>query len=340
MIRQTKFDIALSFAGEDREYVDKVATILLSKGVSVFYDKYEEADMWGKNLYDYLCDVYRNKAFYTIMFISKYYKEKMWTNLERQAMQSRAFQENQEYILPARFDDTDISGVLPTVGFISLVDKSPEDFCNTIIKKLILSGRTIPSEQLRKSLSPLVRIPRTVPSEFVLTLKDEMGEPFKGVTAYLIADNNTCLSKTTDNDGKAVFIINVLRRYKLYVAHFNCPAYMIEYINPEDNIELTLRESNNIGSVVCNGTCYIPGLKGRLNPILDTSLRTYLYADNIAIEGGKIQPVTFKTGVPLDLEDCDGMIMQVTIVDIQGHVSLIEFVKPIIEGNEDNEASL
>ena len=57
MTRQVEFDIALSFAGEDRNYVDQVAHILKSKGISVFYDKFEEANLWGKNLYDYLHNV-------------------------------------------------------------------------------------------------------------------------------------------------------------------------------------------------------------------------------------------------------------------------------------------
>lgn len=330
MKQATEFDIALSFAGEDREYVDKVASILKSKGISVFYDKFEEATLWGKNLYDYLSDIYNNKALYTIMFISEHYNKKMWTNHERQSMQSRAFQENQEYILPARFDDTVIPGLLPTIGYISLVEKSPEDFCEIIIKKLILSGRTVPSEQVRKSLSTLVKIPRLIPSEFFIRIKNEKGEPLQDATVLLVADNNTCLSQETDSLGIAVFKINVLRQYKLFVAHANCPAFMLERIDPNDNLELVLYSSENIGSIICNRTGYIPGLKGRLNPILDTINRTYLYADNIAIDGGKIQPVSFKIGVPMDLEDCYGMIMQVTIKDIQGPVSLIEFVKPII----------
>ncbi len=37
-----KYDVALSFAGEDRDYVDKVAKRLQEKGVKVFYDKFEE----------------------------------------------------------------------------------------------------------------------------------------------------------------------------------------------------------------------------------------------------------------------------------------------------------
>ncbi len=70
MTRQVEFDIALSFAGEDREYVDQVAHDLKGKGISVFNDKFEEANLWSKNLYDYLRDISRNKALYTVMFIS------------------------------------------------------------------------------------------------------------------------------------------------------------------------------------------------------------------------------------------------------------------------------
>jgi len=101
---EREFDIALSFAGEDRGYVDQVANLLRDSGVKVFYDLFEEANLWGKNLYDYLSDVYTNKAVYTIMFISKHYADKLWCSYERQSMQARAFQEHQEYILPARFE--------------------------------------------------------------------------------------------------------------------------------------------------------------------------------------------------------------------------------------------
>lgn len=76
------------------------------------------------------------------------------------------------------------------------------------------------------------------------------------------------------------------------------------------------------------GTGYIPGLQGRLNPILDTNNRTYLYADNIAINGGQNQPVTFSVNTPCELEDCDGVVMEVTVLHIQGRTSLLQFVRP------------
>ena len=56
-------------------------------------------------------------------------------------------------------------------------------------------------------------------------------------------------------------------------------------------------------------TGHVPGLEGRLNPILDTSDRTYLYASNIAINEGEQQPVHFVLGEELRLTDAEGKEM-------------------------------
>lgn len=71
------FDVALSFAGEDREYVEQVASYLKELDVKVFYDRAEEVELWGKNLYLYLDDIYQHKSKYCVIFISKFYKKKL-----------------------------------------------------------------------------------------------------------------------------------------------------------------------------------------------------------------------------------------------------------------------
>jgi hypothetical protein len=53
-----EYDVCLSFAGEDRAYVEQVAEALAARGVRVFYDVYERVDLWGKDLYVHLADVY------------------------------------------------------------------------------------------------------------------------------------------------------------------------------------------------------------------------------------------------------------------------------------------
>jgi hypothetical protein len=112
------YDVAVSFAGEDRPYVEQVADALKVSGLSVFYDGYEKANLWGKDLYVHLTNVYRDYSKYCLMFISEHYAKKQWTNHERRAAQARAFSENREYILPLRLDDSPIDGVLETTGFV------------------------------------------------------------------------------------------------------------------------------------------------------------------------------------------------------------------------------
>src|SRR5258708_1039058 len=58
------YDVALSFAGEDRNYANALAEALRHRQLNVFYDEYEKTTLWGKNLYTYLSDIYQNKAHY------------------------------------------------------------------------------------------------------------------------------------------------------------------------------------------------------------------------------------------------------------------------------------
>lgn len=328
MARNIEFEIALSFAGEDRAYVDQVANLLRDAGVKVFYDIFEEANLWGKNLYDYLSEIYKDKALYTIMFISKHYAQKVWPTHERQAMQARAFQENQEYILPARFDDTPIPGVLPTVGYISLDQRSPSSFVEVVLKKLINSGRTVPSEVIRRSLFSTSTGPRIDPLKSRVTVVAADGSPILNATIVAIADNDTTKTALTDKDGVAVLTIPTRRLYQLLIAHPQYPGAVIPSWDPEGDVSATLFLTENTGSVICMSTGYIPGLEGRLNPIFDASNRTYLYADNIAIDGGKNQPAAFQINVPFELEDCNGVVMQVRVLHIQGRTSLLQYVSP------------
>lgn len=135
-LKNYDYDIALSFAGENRDYVEEVAQTLKIYGVRVFYDKFEEHTLWGKNLIDYLQEIYKNKAKYTVMFISEHYAKKAWTTHERKSMQERAYRESEEYILPARFDNTEIPGLYSTVSYIDLNFKTPYEFTKVILQKI------------------------------------------------------------------------------------------------------------------------------------------------------------------------------------------------------------
>ena len=134
--RNFDYDVALSFAGEQRPYVLQVAQGLRTQGVRVFYDDYETDNLWGKDLYAHLTEVYQNKCRYCVVFVSKEYADKVWPTAEFQSAQARAITEKGEYILPARFDNTSIPGLLHTVGYIDLSTISPEQLAGSIVKKL------------------------------------------------------------------------------------------------------------------------------------------------------------------------------------------------------------
>ena len=61
---------------------------------------------------------------------------------------TRAFEENEEYILPVRLDDTEIPGILPTIGYLDLRSMSIDKIYQALVEKLSDSpsqGTTAPS---------------------------------------------------------------------------------------------------------------------------------------------------------------------------------------------------
>lgn len=90
MDRDPEYDIALSFAGENREVAEELASVLAKYQIRVFYDMNEQAELWGKDLYQHLQTIYKDKAKYCVVFISQHYADKFWTKHELKQMQARA----------------------------------------------------------------------------------------------------------------------------------------------------------------------------------------------------------------------------------------------------------
>lgn len=130
------WDVALSFAGEERPYVDEVAKHLKELGVSVFYDQDHDVVLWGKNLAEEFQDIYMKRARVVVMFVSEAYSRKEWTRLERRSAFARAMREKQEYVLPVRMDATELPGLLPTVSYLPGDSLLPAQVATKIAQKL------------------------------------------------------------------------------------------------------------------------------------------------------------------------------------------------------------
>lgn len=131
-----EYDLAISFAGEDRSVVRPYAEAIMSEGLKIFYADFEEVALWGTNLYETFDVIYRLKAHYCVVFLSQHYAAKVWTNHERRAAQARALMENREYILPVRLDNTEIPGLAATIGYLDFDKVGHEGLVKATLEKL------------------------------------------------------------------------------------------------------------------------------------------------------------------------------------------------------------
>jgi hypothetical protein len=130
------YHIALSFAGEQRDYARAVASCLKQTEVTYFFDEDNRVDLWGRNIVDVLDRTYRHRARFVVMFVSRTYAEKVWPNLERQSAQSRTIEEVEPYILPVRFDDTDLPGLQRSISYVDARKTVPEELAELIEAKV------------------------------------------------------------------------------------------------------------------------------------------------------------------------------------------------------------
>ncbi|WP_170113144.1 TIR domain-containing protein [Ahniella affigens] len=115
-----EYDVAISFAGEDRSYAEALADFLANEfGLAVFYDDFEQARLFGTFLLEKLVAIYRDKSQYCVVLVSQHYKDKRYTRHEWRSAQERAFREpDKDYLLPVRLDDTELPGLFETISYI------------------------------------------------------------------------------------------------------------------------------------------------------------------------------------------------------------------------------
>lgn len=168
------------------------------------------------------------------------------------------------------------------------------------------------------------------PARAVVSVRSA-GRPLSGADVLAVFPNNTWKRAATDENGEAgVDLYTTQLPMRVFVAATGHRAHVErEWIPSRCAPAVELEDLPAGGSVIFpEATGYIPSLAGRLNPILDSRDRTYLYASNIAIDQGRRQPAHFVLGEDLRLTDADGREMLVRIVDVVGRSALLEYRSP------------
>jgi uncharacterized repeat protein (TIGR02543 family) len=157
-----------------------------------------------------------------------------------------------------------------------------------------------------------------------IIIKDINNIPLYGANILGFASNKTTKLGSSNAKGAVFLDYSENQEITFLIAH---PSFegLICTANTSQNYSYSFTNDNKGSILAPRGTCYIPGLTGRLNPIKDTLNRLYLYADNIAINAGLQQPVYFDLVNPLSLEDANGNRKNVWIPFIDGDTSLINY---------------
>lgn len=137
-IKNIEFKVALSFPGEKRLYVSKVADIVKSRlgENSVFYDFDYQSQLAVPNLDVLLQNIYRNQSSLIVVFLCKEYSEKQWCGLEWRAVRDMIKSREDERIMFVRFDDADIEGVFSTDGYLDGSRLSSEEVGEYVIERV------------------------------------------------------------------------------------------------------------------------------------------------------------------------------------------------------------
>lgn len=133
-----KHDVAFSFAGENRNFVETIKETLVKSGYDVFYDNDFKVDLWGSDLTVTLPEHYLNSR-YVVLIIDEYYLQKMWTFFERQVIVENYLKlKGADYLLPVRLNNFNekVPGISGIIGYIACPTDNPDYLIDLLLKKL------------------------------------------------------------------------------------------------------------------------------------------------------------------------------------------------------------
>lgn len=135
------FDVAISFASEQREYARHLANYLKENNIMVFFDEFEQTEMWGEDGLEYLENIYTKKSDYVIMLLSQNYIDRAWPSYERKQILGRQFLEKESVILPVSFDDVKIPGLPPQIFYLNGDQLNPNEVGAMAKEKILMNKK-------------------------------------------------------------------------------------------------------------------------------------------------------------------------------------------------------
>lgn len=165
------YDLAVSFAGEHRDYVEQTVRACSELGLRVFYDRDMNNEWWGKSFIREQRKVYGSQTRYFVPFISTEYLSKPIPMDEFSAAMMTAVKQGDGYVLPVLMGDVRVPPDLlhPHIHYLRARDYTPELLAAQLHAK-VRQAET--SGQGARNITKVVqeamelRLPKVVPADF------------------------------------------------------------------------------------------------------------------------------------------------------------------------------
>jgi TIR domain len=171
MTSDQTYDIAVSFAGEQRAYVRETVSACKAKGLRVFFDEDKTNDWWGKNFVLEQRRTYSSQTRFFVPFLSSDYLAKPIPMDEFASAMMTAVKLGDGYILPVIMGNAEVPAELlhPHIGYLRSEDFTPEQLADELVKKVRSAERTgQPEVPVGKVVGDAlqVRLPKVTPSTY------------------------------------------------------------------------------------------------------------------------------------------------------------------------------
>jgi hypothetical protein len=226
---ETTYDLAVSFAGEHREYVEQTVRACENLGLHVFYDRDLSNAWWGKNFIREQRKVYASQTRYFVPFISSEYLAKPIPMDEFSAAMMTAVRQGDGYILPVLIGNLQVPPDLlhPHVHYLRAKDHTPEQLAAQLQARV---RQAEASGQLARDISSVVqeamelRLPKVVPANFskyeeLQAAFEYLGDQFQAAAPQLRAQGFICtVNRTQDrisirieHRGETVYALDIYK---------------------------------------------------------------------------------------------------------------------------------
>lgn len=223
-MNEETFDLAFSFAGEDREYVRLVKEACEKLGLSVYYDKDRKIDQWGKSFIGEQRKVYGGyKTKHFVPFISEHYFAKPIPTDEFRSALMQSVKRSQ-YILPVKLDNSTVSTeyLHPDTQYLKRQEYSPEQLAGAL--RCIVDQGAEPAKDVDQLLDDELKLPtpKIIPRaysklreatalleylerNFIIGLRKLEAEGYVGT----VRAHDDSVRVAVERDGKTFFVLNI-----------------------------------------------------------------------------------------------------------------------------------